>query len=212
MSLDSSNRPTARGRQKAATRARILAQAKRLCAKRGFVRTRTLDVARAARVSHGSVFVHFPSREDLMSAVVAEIAREVAERLHALAARGGSLADALAAHLECLAEHEDQVRWLLLEAPQLSKGFHAEWLGLQSAVSFHIAQAAEREMSSGAILEMPPHLLFNTWIGLVHHYVVNREQFAPGRSVLREHGPALLAHFLRLVARAPAPTSKGDPR
>src|SRR5262245_47200906 len=110
---------SARARQKVETKGRILAKAKLLCARRGFARTRTIDVARAARVSHGSVFVHFPSREDLMTAVVAEMAREITDALHARAAGGATLAEALAAHLECLAAREDQIRWLLLEVPQL---------------------------------------------------------------------------------------------
>jgi len=195
-----------RATQKAETRARILQHAKRLCARRGFVRTRTIDVARAARVSHGSVFVHFPSRDGLVAAVVAEMAREITDALHAKATSGGTLADVLGAHLACLAEREDEVRWLLLEAPLLPKGFHTAWVGLQSAVSFHVLQAAERDMAAGRVREMAPHLLFNTWIGLVNHYVMNRDLFAPGRSVLAEHGEALRAHFLDLVS-VPTPAA-----
>jgi hypothetical protein len=40
----------------------------------------------------------------------------------------------------------------------------------------------------------------NAWIGLVHYYVIKRELFAPGKTVLREHGPALLDHSLTLVS------------
>jgi AcrR family transcriptional regulator len=207
----SASSPKQHGRQlqKVETRQRILAKAKLLCARKGFVGTRTVDVARAARVSHGSVFVHFPSREDLMTAVVSEMAREITDALHARASGGGALGDVLAAHLECLAEHEEQIRWLLLEVPVLRKGFHSSWLGLQSAISFYIGQAAEREMTAGRIKKMPLHLLFNTWVGLVHHYVINRELYAPQGSALREHGQALLDHFLHLVSAPPTNQRKG---
>ena len=200
MSGHSSSLP-ARELQKQETRRRILSKATLLCARKGFLRTRTLDVARAARVSHGSVFVHFPSREDLMTAVVSEMAREITDALHARVSRGGSLREVLEAHVACLGEREDQIRWLLLEVPVLPKGFHLAWLGLQSAISFHIAQAAEREMASARIKAMPVHLLFNTWVGLVHHYVINRDLYAPGGGVLRHHGQALLDHFMTLVSR-----------
>lgn len=200
-----------RARQKTETRTRILAKARNLCARRGFSATRTLDVARAARVSHGAVFVHFPTREALMSAVVGELARDITDKLHALATQGATLAEALEAHLACLAEREDEVRWLLIEAPVLPKGFHLALVGMQSAVSQHLSAAAERDMAAGRVRDMPIHLLFNTWIGLVHHYVVNRDLFAPGRSVLREHGRALIEHFLWLVS-ADAKTTKGKGR
>lgn len=194
-----------RARQKSETRSRILAKARNLCARRGFSATRTIDVARAARVSHGAVFVHFPTREALMSAVVSELARGITDRLHALAAQGGSLEEALEAHLACLAEREDEVRWLLIEAPVLPKGFHLALVGMQSAVSRHLSVPAEREMAAGRVRQMPVHLLFNTWIGLVHHYVINRDLFAPGRSVLREQGRALIEHFLWLVSAQQEP-------
>ncbi len=185
------------------TRRRILAKATRLCARNGFSRTRTLEVARAARVSHGSVFVHFRSRDELLSAVVSEMTREITDALHAQVASGASLTHTLAAHLECLAEREQSIRWLLLEIPLLPRGVHAPWLAFQSATSFHIGQAAERDMAAGSIEEMPLHLLFNTWIGLVNHYVINRELFAPNKSALRVHGPVLLEHFSNLIS-APA--------
>lgn len=208
MSLDSSRNQ--RVLQKSHTRRRILDKAKVMCARRGFTHTRTIDVARAARVSHGSVFVHFPTREDLMTAVVSETAREITDELHALAASGASLRDALVAHLRCLAEREGQVRWLLLEAPLLPKGFHLAWVGLQSAIAFHLSRAAERDMAEGRVRRMPLHLLFNTWIGLVHHYLINRELYSPGRSVLEEHGSALLDHFMSLISPAPPGASQGE--
>ncbi len=200
MSASSTSEPgRSRAGQKAETRRRILDTAKRLCARRGFAGTRTLDVARQAKVSHGSVFVHFPSREDLMTEVVDELARDITDTIHARVHVGGSLRDALTAHLDGLAEHEDAIRWLLIETPLSPRGFHLAWVGMQSAISVHLAEAAARDIEAGRVREMPIDLLFNTWIGLVHHYVINRELFAPGRSVLRVHGAELLEHFMGLV-------------
>ena len=102
--------------------------------------------------------------------------------LHARLTAGATLGDVLAVHLDCLADREQEVRWLVLESPTLPKGFHTAWLGLQSAASSYICQAAERDMATGTIRQMPLHLLYNTWIGLVHHYVINRELFAPGKT------------------------------
>jgi len=43
-------------------------------------------------------------------------------------------------------------------------------------------------------------LLFNTWLGLIHHYLGNRDLFAPGHSVVERHGSMLLDHFVGLLA------------
>lgn len=191
-----------RATQKAETRTRIVQAAARLCARRGFAATRTLDVANAARVSHGAVFAHFQSRDRLMTAVVAELARQITDPLHAIDSSRGGLDRALAAHLEVLADCEDQLRWLLLEAPLLPKGLNVAWLGLQSAVASHLAPAVERDIAEGRIRPVTLPFLLNTWTGLVHHYVLNRELFSPGKSVLRTRGPELLAQFLDLVSQS----------
>ena len=47
--------------QKQRTRERLLDVAATLFAERGLAATTTLEVARAAGVSHGTVFVHFPT-------------------------------------------------------------------------------------------------------------------------------------------------------
>ncbi|MNC80717.1 hypothetical protein D3C75_1336170 [compost metagenome] len=55
-------------------------------------------------------------------------------------------------------------------------------------------------MENGTAAYMPVHLLFNSWIGLLHHYLMNRDLFAPDESVLERYGKELLAHFMRMVS------------
>jgi AcrR family transcriptional regulator len=188
-----------RQEQKAATRRGLLQHAERLVIDRGFAETRTVDVARAAGVAHGSVFVHFPSRDDLMLSVATEMGRKLTDRLHAIATAGTGLPAALDAHLTYLAEHEDLYRRLLIEGPALPARFRTTWLGMQSAIAAYLLAAADVDIRAGRIRPVPGHLLFNTWLGLVHHYLMNREVFTSGTSVLAEHGPALRDHYLTLL-------------
>ena len=45
-------------------------------------------------------------------------------------------------------------------------------------------------------------MLFDTWLGLIHHYVCNRDLFArANRPVLSDRGPELLEHFLLLIEK-----------
>ncbi|MEU6083465.1 TetR/AcrR family transcriptional regulator [Streptomyces sp. NPDC047108] len=185
--------------QKEATRRRLITQAVRLVGEQGFAQTRTVDVARAAEVSHGTVFAHFPSREDLVLAVAGHIGREITDRLHELAGSGSGLRRVLEAHLRCLEEYEGAYRQLVVETPSMPKDFRATWVGLQSAVASYLCAAAEAEASQGRIRTLPAHLVFNTWIGLVHHYMINKDLFAPEGSVIAVHGPTLIEHFMTLL-------------
>lgn len=54
-------------------------------------------------------------------------------------------------------------------------------------------------MREGLIKEMPMHLLFNTWMGLVHYYLENGELFAPEGNVLGRYGETLIGFYLKMI-------------
>src|ERR1700757_188784 len=68
-------------------RAAVLAAAKRLFAEEG-LDAQMPDVARAAKVGVGTVYRHFPTKDDLIAALVAERFERLAEK-----AREGAQAD-----------------------------------------------------------------------------------------------------------------------
>jgi hypothetical protein len=63
-----------------------------------------------------------------------------------------------------------------------------------------MGRVAEPELRRHRLRKVPLHLLFNTWIGLLHHYLANRDLFVARGSVLKKHGPALIDHYLALLA------------
>ena len=189
-----------RSEQKLQTRQRVIDAANYLFAEQGLARTRTADIARRAGLSHGGMFVHFSSRDELLAEVVADIGRRITDRLHAAISDNADLEEVLRAHLQCLSECEPSYATFLRESRHLPEATLRSRIGVQSAISFHLNESAERAMQAGQIRRMPKHMLFNTWIGLVHHYLMNRELFAPNSSVLRERGEELVTHFLSLLS------------
>jgi AcrR family transcriptional regulator len=185
--------------RKEQTRSALMEAALELMTEQGIAATRTIDVAERAGVAHGTVFVHFATRDDLVAAVVGRHAGDIAGRLHELSRESGSVRAVLEGHLEGLAEHEAFYARLVMEGPLLPPYARSTLLGIQSAISANLAEAAEREMAEGRIRPMPVDLLFNTWLGLVHHYIANRVLFAPGQSVIERWGPTLLNHYLGLL-------------
>lgn len=192
--------PRPRARQKQRTRAQLIRAAFQRFSSKGVAATTTAEIAKAARVSHGALFLHFPTRDDLVAAVIGEYAGRIVQRIHELVGRGAGVRDVLAAHLEGLSEHEAFYARLVAEGPILPPYARTTQLGLQSVISHHLALAAESEARSRRIRSVPLHLLFNTWLGLVHHYLINRDLFAPGESVLLRCGDELLNHYMGLLA------------
>jgi AcrR family transcriptional regulator len=191
---------TVRTRRRTDTRQKILEAARRVFEGRGFANARTQDVADAAGVSHGSVFVHFQTREALVAAVVdgAILDAEAITRRRLKSAR--AVEDVLRGHLDGLVQHEDIYARIVAERSFLPKVVQARITEVNSAVSSHIIDALEENgLKDG--LKVQPYFAFNAWIALVHYYLANRDLFAPSGSVLAAKGDEIVRNYLAMIRR-----------
>lgn len=191
--------PTQRTRQREATRRRLIEAGLRVVADGGFAGASTAAIARATGKAHGTVFVHFPTRDALVAELVAEVGRTMSAQLAAAASGEPSLAAVLEAHLAALAAHEAVYARVLSEASTLPQAARAQVLALQSGIAFRLRAAWSRERARGAVRDLDPVALGNMWIALTNHYLMNRDLFAPGGSVITKCGAALARQFLDLV-------------
>ena len=191
--------PTQRDVQKTETRALLLEKALYLFSRHGVTAVRTIDLAKEAGVSHGTVFAHFDKREDLISSVIVNFGKKCVQGLHRANSKTQKLPQVLEAHLAGIRDVEPFYCFLLREKWLLPREASNTLLGIQSAISFHIYRSLKSEKNEQYLNDYPMHLVFNTWIGLLHHYLGNKEFFAPEGSVIERYGKELLGHFLRLV-------------
>ncbi|MBC8062447.1 MAG: TetR/AcrR family transcriptional regulator [Clostridiaceae bacterium] len=188
-----------RQKQKIQTKEHLIDVAFNQFAKDGLTTTRTSDIAIAAKVSHGTVFAHFPTREILLDAVIEEFGLRITNRLHELVSVNCGIKELLEAHLKGISEYEDFYTRLVSEVRLLNESARNSLIVIQSTISFHLIQIAESEMENNKIRKMPIDLLFNTWVGLVHYYLINGDIFAPGESVLKRYGEQLVDHYMNLI-------------
>lgn len=190
-----------RQERKQKTRRKLVDTTLSVFSAQGICGTNTAELAKKVGVSHGTVFLHFPTRDELLVAVMDEFGARLSARFNEAAKEKSSLKAVLEAHLSALADFEDFYARLVAELPQLPAQVRSQFFMLQSAISYRVFQAAQEEMKRGALKKIERPLLFNTWLGLLHHYLANRELFSPKGSLVREKGGELLAHFLHLVRK-----------
>jgi AcrR family transcriptional regulator len=191
---------TQRAEQKSATQDKIAAAALKQFAAAGLLGARTLDIAREAGVAHGSVFSHFSTREDLLVYVIRRFGDELTQRLHALTKAGKGVRAVLSGHLQGLREYEAFYSRLIMERPLLPTEATLALAMIQSAVSVHLFEAVQQDLKRRRVRRLPAHLLFNTWLGLIHYYLSQRDFFAPRGSVLSKYGQELLDHYMGLLS------------
>lgn len=189
---------TSRQLQKERTKELLLKTAYEVFSIKGIMNTRISDITKAAGVSHGTMFVHFETQEDLVAEVVWEYGQKIALLTHELTDTCSSLRDVLTAHLDGLKEYESFYTRLLIENRLLPSAARDAWVSVQSAISFHFSRVAEREL--GELSDIP--MLFNIWIGLVHHYLMNGDIFAPEGNVIERYGDVLIENYIKLIKGA----------
>jgi len=186
--------------QKAKTRKFIIEVALNQFAKDGLTTTRTSDIANSANLSHGTIFAHFSTREDLLESVIEDFGMRVTKILHELVKDSSGIKELLEAHLKGIHKYELFYSRLISEASVLPENARNTLIGIQSVISFHLIQIAERDMKAFKIMKVPLDLMFNTWIGLIHYYLMNRDVFAPGESVISRYGQQLINHYINLIS------------
>lgn len=182
-----------RQQQKQQTKEKVLKTAFEEFSSGGLMATKTLDIAKAAKISHGSIFAHFPTRESLILAVIDEFGMHLGIELKNKM-KPGSLETVLTTHLSVLQMWEPFYTQLVICGPLLDQDLRTAIVNIQSGIAFYLEQALSSEE-----LKVPLHFVLNTWLGLVHYYLANRELFSPNRSVLAAKGPELIQFFNKLI-------------
>jgi AcrR family transcriptional regulator len=188
-----------RREQKEKTRSGLVQAAERLFARQGISRTTTAEVAKALRVSHGTVFVHFPTREDLILAVVEAFGDRLSEALGSCLSDGMALADLLEAHLSVLAEFEDFYLRLVTESQFLPPRIRGIQYAMNASLSYRFFRAAQPGMRDGSLKKLRQPDFFNTWMSLVHYHLMNRDLFCAKKPFLREKGRDIARLFFQLT-------------
>ena len=133
-------------------RSQIIAAALEVVAEHGFHGTSTRELARRAGVSEALVFRHFPTKEDLIRAILADVGFE--ERIefmesHLIQMSPRQALEAIAEHLLTnLRERPDLFRVVffgILETPHLAREFYQKFLSRLLALETRLFERAFAE-------------------------------------------------------------------
>lgn len=188
---------TLREKKKRQTRKKLIDAASRLFAEEGF-QIPTIKIAQAAGVAHGSLFLHFPTREDLIDAVIDTFFKRMNTPIHQVVANSGSIEDFLIQHLALLQKKERLYTQIISNMAVLPKTTQEKLFAHQSTLSAHLLLLLEREEQ---LTVVPSHLLFNTWLGIIHYYLQNKAMFAPNTSVIERYQEEWIEGYLHLIRK-----------
>lgn len=184
-----------RKEQKQQTKEKLLKAAFEKFSSDGLLMTKTLDIAKSANVSHGAIFAHFPSRDALLLAVIDEFGMQLGIQFQ-IQMKQGTMEEVLTTHLNVLQQWEPFYRQLVICAPLLPEEIRTSIFNIQSGIGFYLEKALSNQPFT---IQTPLYLILNTWLGLVHYYLANRDLFSPNGSVLSAKGPEIIQFFINLT-------------
>lgn len=185
--------------QKELTRKKLIEVAIKLFGDNGILNTKTIDISKEAGVSHGTVFSHFKTQEELLDTVIEEVGDRIVSKLQELIDVKGSLEEILKAHINGLIEFEKFYTRLIIERRLLPESASNIYVIIQSSISFHIGEVLKEEIAKGKIIDTPINLLFNSWVGLIHYYLTNGDLFTNDGSILNNYSQDLINHYIKLI-------------
>ena len=187
-----------RQQQKEETKNRIVEVAYKIYSQNGFSAT-TADIAKVAKVSHGTIFAHFNTLNELLIYLINDFGDKLGRRLHELAENSHNIKEVLEAHLNVIEEYEDFYKRFISETSLLPIEVRNIFVVIQSTLSFHFNKVLEKEILKEKIKNIPTSMIFNTWVGLLHYYLQNSDLFSPNESVIKRYRDDLIDSFLKLI-------------
>ena len=88
---------------------------------------------------------------------------------------------------------------LISESQALPPHIRSITYAINASLSYRFYRAAKVEMDKGQAKKMSQVHFFNTWMGLVHYYILNRDLFSEKTPILNEVGDELIRHFFYLI-------------
>ena len=161
----------------------------------------TAAIAKEASLSHGAIFVHFPTLEGLLCCLIQDFGNTLGLEIHRMTEESHNLHELLKAHLDTLAGHEEFYTRLITERSSLPEDARLSFANIQSIFAYHFSRVMEREYGNQTIKKLPVHFIFNTWMGLIHYYLENKDLFSPDRPLLERYGPQLIDTFMELIKK-----------
>ena len=152
-----------------ATRRAVLAAARSLFGKKGYVQTSVDEIADAARVTKGAVYHHFAGKEALFRAVLAEVEVEADARAAGAGDPEGPPIDQIVARVNAYLDaalDEEMQRIALIDAPAVL-GLEPEGSVDQHPGHVDLRSFIAASTARGQIIDIDPDLLTHLIRGLV---------------------------------------------
>ncbi len=187
--------------QKQFTRKKIIAAAKQIFIEKGIINTATSQIAKAAGVAHGTLFLHFPNKDSLVIELLDVELAKFSDNIKQLIAQTNNINIMLDQYLNLIQEEEGFFSSLARELPNYKNELRRKILFRESLVREHFHQAIEKgiEQNIYAEVDIPSALTF--LFGTINYYLSLKTSFVQDGSVIEKFHDNIIAIFMKIIEK-----------
>ena len=189
-----------REKVKLETRKKILRLAKEEFIEKGLLELSTVTIAKKANIAHGTVFFHFPTKEDLMMEMLDIELLKITAELNPLLTDVHDIRILLDHYLDFVASEEPFLAMIAKEAPLYAPPMRRMVMGREGAVRHYFHMALTAEMKAGRIKSMDPTIVLTFLFATINDFLRFRDAYRNGESVIAEKKEVIISTFMQLIS------------
>ena len=162
------------------THQRILEAAIEVFASKGYHNARVDEIVDVSQTSKGSIYFHFPSKEDIFLALVDEFAALLERRLKEVLETETSgvrrVQAALRVCVETFESHRALAKIFLIQAVGLGEAFETKRQKINARFALIIQEQIEQAIAEGEIPPLDSETAAHVWMGALYDVIIRRVQ------------------------------------
>jgi len=187
--------------QKQFTREKIIGAAKQIFIEKGIINTATSQIAEAAGIAHGTLFLHFPSKDSLVIELLDVELAKFSDNIKQLIIETTDIETILEQYLDLIQAEEGFFSSLARELPNYKDELRRKILFRESLIREHFHQVIEKGIKQNiyADVDIPSTLTF--LFGTINYYLSLKTSFVQEESVINKFHKQIIDVFMKILRK-----------
>lgn len=190
-----------RAQSKERTRQRLLKAARGEFLRNGFLQSNTEDIARKAGVAHGTLFLHFENKENLILEIYDTELKKVTAELYKQLDHYSDVENMLDTYLNWLEENELFYAVLAKELPYYPGKLRRKVMPRDAAIRSYFYTAIEKGIEAGRYKDVNITMAITFLFGTVNFLLSLKPAFANQDSLIQAKKEEIKRTFLTFISK-----------
>jgi len=188
-----------REQKKQETKKTILEAAKDEFIKNGFLNTNTKTIADKAGVAHGTLFLHFKTKNILMEKVLEDKFISINNQLEKILGTKGNIESLLLGYLNFLQKNESFFESLAKELPYYPPEIRIRIFLKEASARNYFYKCIQKGIADGIYKDIDIKMSLTFLFGTINYFLSNKQNIIKKGSIIAKKKESLIVTFIEFI-------------